>query len=77
MCKEKTVLELIYDERNFYPKPSLDGEISQVKPIKVSINEKKEPPVEPKTGTERIAALKARAEEELDDHEDEEYGHLS
>jgi len=71
VCKEKTVLELIYDERNFYPKPSLDGEISQVKPIKVSINEKKEPPVEPKTGTERIAALKARAEEELDDHEDE------
>jgi len=69
VCKEKTVLELIYDERNFYPKPSVDGGGEGVKAVRTdSQNEDAEVPT---SGKQRIAALKARAEAELDDQDDE------
>eukprot|EP00090_Calanus_glacialis_P019014 TRINITY_DN2933_c0_g1_i1.p1 TRINITY_DN2933_c0_g1~~TRINITY_DN2933_c0_g1_i1.p1 ORF type:complete len:1649 (-),score=541.75 TRINITY_DN2933_c0_g1_i1:463-5409(-) len=72
VCKEKTVLELIYDERNFYPKPSVDGEGSSFKLSSFIRNDSQsEDSEEPKTGKQRIEALKARAEAELDDQDDE------
>jgi len=69
VCKEKTVLELIYDERNFYPKPDpADGEASTFKAVR---NDSQVDEDLPTTGRQRIEALKARAEEELDDQDDE------
>jgi len=68
VCKEKTVLELIYDERNFYPKPCVDGEGSSFKPVR---NDSQIDDDMPTTGKQRIEALKARAEAELDDQDDE------
>ena len=69
VCKEKTVLELIYDERNFYPKPSVDGGGETIKCVR---NDSQSDDTDvPTTGKQRIAALKAKAEAELDDQDDE------
>jgi len=69
VCKEKTVLELIYDERNFYPKPDpADGEGATFKSVR---NDSQVDEDLPTTGRQRIEALKARAEAELDDQDDE------
>jgi len=69
VCKEKTVLELIYDERNFYPKPDpADGEASIFKAVRTDSQVDEDSLT---TGKQRIEALKARAEEELDDQDDD------
>ena len=63
---------MIYDERNFYPKPSAEGEVTSNKsPVKNSQDDQSDDIQVHSTGKERISALKARAEAELDDHDDE------
>ena len=63
VCKEKNVLELIYDERNFYPKNDNDNLID--KPVRSESGQEES---EELTGRERIAAMKARAVAELQAH---------
>ena len=66
VCKEKNVLELIYDERNFYPKNDNDNLID--KPVRSEASQEES---EELTGRERIAAMKARAVAELQELEED------
>ena len=65
VCKEKNVLDLIYDERNFYPK---NDNLKD----KSGNGENGSDDFEELTGRERIAAMKARAVAELEDIDDDE-----
>ena len=65
VCKEKNVLDLIYDERNFYPK---NDNLKD----KAGKGENGSDDFEELTGRERIAAMKARAVAELEDIDDDE-----
>ena len=78
VCREKKVLELIYDEKNFYPKnaeemgePSKDSKESSPKKVilvpSISVLEE-----EQGTAVSRIASLRQKAEEELEDACDDE-----
>ena len=65
MCKEKNVLQLIYDERNFYPKSDNQKE-------KGGRSGDASDDTEDLTGRERIAAMKKRAAAELEEEDDDE-----
>jgi len=64
VCKEKNVLHLVYDERNFYPKNENAIDRPNSDPLSDDIEEL--------TGKERIAAVKARAAAELEEEEADE-----
>ena len=63
VCKEKNVLQLIYDERNFYPKQNDN--------LKDKTNSRDRDDIDELTGRERIAAVKARASAELEEESDD------
>ena len=66
VCKEKNVLKLIYDERNFYPDKN-----DNLKDRSLQCDSQSDE-VEELSGRERIAAVKARATAELEEEEDDE-----
>ena len=65
VCKEKNVLKLIYDERNFYP-----DKTDNLKDRSLQCDSQSDE-VEELTGRERIAAVKARASAELEEEEED------
>ena len=72
VCREKSILDMIYDERNFHPKPS-EEEVAEQKKNQpkdlaslMSVSEE-----ELGDAASRIAALKAKAEAELEEGDDE------
>ena len=65
VCKEKNVLQLIYDERNFYPK-------SDALKDRALRSDSQSDDIDELTGRERIAAMKARAAAELEEDFDDE-----
>ena len=65
VCKEKSVLKLIYDERNFYP-----DKTDNLKDRSLQSDSQRDE-VEELTGRERIAAVKARASAELEEEDDD------
>ena len=66
VCKEKNVLQLIYDERNFYP-----DKADNLKDRSLQSDSQRDE-VEELSGRERIAAVKARASAELEEEDDDE-----